>query len=297
MKISSINSYNSTSQISHKGGVKSLNIINPISYYLDNYFNKVAKASMTNIEPITPKLAPNTKFLKLGRLSAWDINPSNTDKYVLFLHGMSQNVSNYQRLYEAIADKDKAIFALEYRGYGANNSAKISEDKLRKDVKKAYDYLVNKKQIKPENITVMGHSMGGALATDFASKHEDLRALVLISPICKASYLGKKFMQNKNLGLGIPPVLQSITEKLKPLYSLLALRFNAITKMKKNSVPTYILHSTNDSVTSVDGTRALIKAARRSGALKEFEYLPYGGHKVDSSKVKAVSAFIDDIYK
>lgn len=296
MKISSIDNYNASYQVNYRGGLKSLNIINPASHYLDKYFNKMAEASVKHVDPVSSVLADKIRIARINNISAWDINPAGVKEYVLFLHGMSQNVSNYQRLYETIAGKNKGVFALEYRGYGLNSSARISEDKLRKDVEKAYNYLTEKKQVKPENITVIGHSMGGALAADFASKHDNLKALILISPISKISYLGGKFMQNKNLGVGMPEKIKKFTDKFRPLSKLLDLRFNSINKMKKISVPTYILQSKNDSVTTKEGASALIKTARRRGVLKDFRYLPLGGHKVDSKKISIVAEMLDKIY-
>lgn len=139
--------------------------------------------------------------------------------------------------------------------------------------------------------------MGGALATNFASKHEDLKALILISPISKVSYLGQKFVQNKNVGVGLPASIKKIVDNISLLKKMLDMRFNSVKNMKKIKVPTYIIQSKNDCVTLKEGARELIKTARRSGVLRDFKYLPLGGHKVDSNKVKIVSAFLDVIKK
>ena len=283
-------------QVSHKAGIKSLNAVNPISHYLDRYFNRMAKASANHIEPVSENLVGNINFVRINNISAWDINPSKTNEYILFLHGMSQNISNYQRLYEAAINKNKAVFALEYRGYGLNSSSKISENKLGQDVERAYKYLTDIKKVLPGDITIMGHSMGGALASSFASKHDEIKALILLSPISKMSYLGPKFMQNKNLGVGVPEKVCLITEKFSLLSRIFDYRFNSVRKMKKIKVPTYIIQSKNDSVTTKEGTRELIKTARRQGILKQFTYFPLGGHKVDSKKISEVSEILDKIY-
>lgn len=295
MQISEINNTRSM-PVSYKGGMKYLNTFNPIARYLDIYFNKAAKVSTNRIEPISPRLSGAVDVIRLKNISMWDINPSNSNKYVFFLHGISQNVSNYQHLYEAAVKKGKGVFAVEYRGYGINDAAKISEDKLKKDVDDAYKYLTDKKGIKPENITVIGHSMGGALAADFASRHKDVKSLILIAPLSKMSYLGEKFIKNKKLGPGVPEKVQNLTNKIKLLKTLLDLRFNSVKKMKKMQVPTYILQSKNDTVTTVNGTRQLIKTARRQGVLKSFMYFHTGGHKLDSKKVAAISDILDKIY-
>ena len=281
--------------LTYKGGIKSLNAINPISYYTNRYFKKSARISNKNFTPISDALNGKINKIKLDNISAWDINPEKTDNYVLFLHGMSQNVSNNQPLYETVLKHKKAVFAVEYRNYGENAPARMSEDKLRKDIVKAYKYLTETKNIKPENIIVMGHSMGGALATDFASKHKDIKSLILFSPIKDMASIGKKFFANKSIGVGIPPKVSKFSEKIKPLIWLLRQRFNSVKKMSKVEAPTYILQSKNDSVTLLDGERKLAKIAREKGVLKDFILFPLGGHKVDSKKVEAVNKILEEI--
>lgn len=297
MKIQPVNSYNNSQQISHKRGIKSLNAFNPISRYLDKYFSKAAKASSHKFERISPGLTDRVNMIWLKDFSILDINPSNSKDYIFFLHGMAQNVTNYQHLYETAVKKNKGIFAVEYCGYGTNQSGKISEESIKKNIKDAYNYLINNERIKPENITVAGHSMGGALASDFASKHKDIKSLILISPIVSTDYLGDKFSMHKTLGIGIPPFVKKLTEIIKPLKWLYRLNFNSLTKVKKISVPTYIIQSRNDTVTTIKGARKLAKMAKKKGILQDFVSLPYGGHKVDAEKVKAFSEILDKIYK
>lgn len=289
----------STSQnrnnLSYKGGLKSLNALNPISYYANNYFKKSARISNKNFSPISETLHGKIKKINLGKISAWDINPENSKDYIFFLHGMSQNVSNYQPLYEVALKNKKAIFAVEYRSYGENKPAILSEDRLRNDVEKAYKILTEEKNIRPENIIVVGHSMGGALAANFASKHEDIKALILLSPIRNMASIGKKFFLNKNIGVGVPQKVNKLTNTIKPLKWLLSLRFNSQKKMKQINAQTYILQSRNDSVTPLSGARKLVKAAREKGILKDFIIFPLGGHKVDSKKVDALNKILGEI--
>ncbi len=284
-----------------QGGLKSLNDLNPISRYSDRYFRRVAQESRKFIQQIIPELKNNLDVIPIRStkkitISAWDIKPNNSDQYVLFLHGMSQNVSNYQSLYKQINQQNIGIFAVEYRGYGANHPANFSEDKLRHDVEVAYKYLTEKKGIKPENITVIGHSMGGALATNFASNHPDLKSLILICPIVNAAKIGEKFALNKTLGEGIPPSVKAFTTKLKPLNWLYSLRLSSLLKMKSNKVPTYIIQSKNDVVTPLGSARTLAKVAKRQGVLQDIKVLESGGHMVNSNKVNIIGEFLDRIY-
>ena len=293
--------YNYRYNPSFQGGLKSLNDLNPISRYSDRYFRRAAQESRKFIKQIIPELKDNLDIIPLRStkkitISAWDIKPNNSDQYVLFLHGMAQNVSNYQNLYKQVNKQNIGIFAVEYRGYGANHQANFSEDKLRHDVEVAYKYLTEKKGIKPENITVIGHSLGGALATNFASKHPDIKSLILICPIVNAAKIGEKFALNKTLGEGIPPSVKNFTNKIKPLNWLYSLRLSSLLKMKSNKVPTYIIQSKNDVVTPLGSARTLAKVAKRQGVLQDIRVLESGGHMVDSNKVSIIGEFLDRIY-
>lgn len=293
--------YNYRYNPSFQGGLKSLNDLNPISRYSDRYFRRAAQESRKFIKQIIPELKDNLDIIPLRStkkitISAWDIKPNNSDQYVLFLHGMAQNVSNYQNLYKQVNKQNIGIFAVEYRGYGANHPANFSEDKLRHDVEIAYKYLTEKKGIKPENITVIGHSLGGALATNFASKHPDIKSLILICPIVNAAKIGEKFALNKTLGEGIPPSVKNFTNKIKPLNWLYSLRLSSLLKMKSNKVPTYIIQSKNDVVTPLGSARTLAKVAKRQGVLQDIRVLESGGHMVDSNKVSIIGEFLDRIY-
>ena len=293
--------YNYRYNPSFQGGLKSLNDLNPISRYSDRYFRRAAQESRKFIKQIIPELKDNLDIIPLRStkkitISAWDIKPNNSDQYVLFLHGMAQNVSNYQNLYKQVNKQNIGIFAVEYRGYGANHPANFSEDKLRHDVEIAYKYLTEKKGIKPENITVIGHSLGGALATNFASNHPDIKSLILICPIVNAAKIGEKFALNKTLGEGIPPSVKNFTNKIKPLNWLYSLRLSSLLKMKSNKVPTYIIQSKNDVVTPLGSARTLAKVAKRQGVLQDIRVLESGGHMVDSNKVSIIGEFLDRIY-
>jgi len=65
--------------------------------------------------------------------------------------------------------------------------------------------------------------------------------------------------------------------------------------MKKNEVPTYIIHSKNDSVTTLEGARNLAKIARRNGVLEDFVLFTNGGHRVDNRKINSVLEILDKI--
>lgn len=291
MKISGINE----NQYTYKGGAADLNAVNPIAIYTSRFFKRMATVSRTNLETFSDELSLNAKVIKTGKSSLLDINPANSKNYVLFLHGMGKNVSNYQKLYKSILDLDAGVCAVEYRSYGLNKKSRLTEDRLKKDVDKAYQYLAETRGIKPQNITVIGHSMGGALAADFASRHKDIKSLILVSPLSNLLYIGKKFMLNKRIGVGVPEKVKQFTDKCKPLKWLYSLNFNSIKKIKNIESPTYIIQSKNDSITTYQGARTMAKHARRKGILQKYVLFPQGGHDVDTRKLDAVMEILNNL--
>lgn len=304
MKITTYNSFynNETNTIKFKARPKPYNTINPYARYLSKYMNASAKKSQSNIECAIPELAGKIEkvIIKNGSLqeiSAWDIPAKNSKKYILFLHGMAQNVSNYQQLYKKIVDKNVGIFALEYRGYGANRSARCSEYNLSKDIEKAYTYLTKEKGILPQDITVIGHSMGGALAVDFAKTHRDIKSLILIAPIVHSDYLTEKYLKNMTLGIGMSDFVYNLYQKFAPVRWLSRKNYNTLGKIKDISTPIHIIQSSNDSVTRECGAIELAKLAEEKKLLRSCKILKKGGHKVDSGKIDIVSDIIEKIYK
>lgn len=292
--------HNKYTKTQFKGRLKSLNALNPISYYTNRYMKKSAKLSQSRIQQIIPELEGKINFVEIKKgsnlkISAWDINPDNSDTYVIFLHGMAQNISEYQQLYKTILGKKSGVFAIEFRGFGSNPRSTLSENKLRKDVEYAYEYLTKNKKIKPQNIILIGHSMGGALATNFASKHRDLKSLILICPIYNTQNLGKKFMTHKKIGEGIPSYILKLTETISPLKWLHSLRFSTANKIGKVKTPTYLLQSRNDSVTTYENAILLAEKAKANKILRDFATFEAGGHKVDKLKIQKIAEYLDSI--
>ena len=77
MQITTQNQYNT----SYKGGLKSLNALNPVSYYANRYFKRSAQISNKNFTPISDSLADKIKQIKQDRILAWDINPENSKDF------------------------------------------------------------------------------------------------------------------------------------------------------------------------------------------------------------------------
>lgn len=71
------------------------------------------------------------------------------------------------------------VFCLSYRGFGKSEGS-AREEGIRKDAQAALDYVLSRKDVDGERIVLFGHSLGGAVAIDLASRNQaQIYALIL----------------------------------------------------------------------------------------------------------------------
>jgi pimeloyl-ACP methyl ester carboxylesterase len=79
-----------------------------------------------------------------------------------------------------------SILAYDYTGYGLSQPSIPSEENCYADIDAAYDYLVNERQILPENIVLYGRSLGSGpscyLAARTAEAGSPVAGLILHAP-------------------------------------------------------------------------------------------------------------------
>ena len=120
------------------------------------------------------------------------------------------------------------VFIFDYRGYG-KSSGKPSEEGLYIDALCAYNYLVNDEKIKPENIVMLGRSLGAAAAIEIATKR-DTRSLVVESGFLSVRHMARH--------MGIFSIISPF----------LPANYNNLEKIKNISVPKLIIHGDNDEI-------------------------------------------------
>ena len=101
-------------------------------------------------------------------------SPDDAPKAVLLVaHGYAEHSGRYANLVNYFVPKGYAIYALDHRGHGRSDGNRVEvldyDDYLR-DLKTFYD-IVRTKQSEP--LFLVGHSMGGGIATAYAIKHQD----------------------------------------------------------------------------------------------------------------------------
>lgn len=254
--------------------------VSPLSLVWNYYVNKsmvdsklIFSESISDLRGKMKEVVIKTK--DNVKLNCLDINPNNSDKYVLFLHGMSINVSRQQPFYSSMNKKGFGVFALEYRGYGRNPKTKINEDLLNLDVDAAYKYLKDKSS----SVDVVAHSAGTSIAARSALEHDDFHSLILIAPI--DGVLNTNIKSFAKRGFNVPDFIVKTVEKYPKLVYPFNEAFRCLSELKNIDVPTSIIHSANDRVIPVSVAENLAKNTKN---LHDFVIMPDGNHRLDELK-------------
>lgn|GEM_PF-1180348 len=277
-------SYN-TDQVSFSGLNPGKSAIKSI--ITENFFKVSSRTSKRRFSEIFQELKGKIEVVDIKtkdkiNLVAWDINPKKNNKYVIYLHGSAQNISNNQHLYSEIAKTKFGLFIPEYRNHGINPKTKVNEKKIIKDAEAALEYLKNK-NISTKNIGLIGHSMGTFPAVKLAEKNPDLAFTVLISSVSSsnlaASNINRKYIKLpsivKKMLKNNPLFLQKITDGILKIDESLS----------NTQVPAYFIHSNNDKVYGINNVEELSKRAKK---IVEFIKLPNGGHRMEESKISTI---------
>jgi uncharacterized protein len=177
------------------------------------------------------------------RLHAWWI-PNDAAKFTfLAFHGNAGNVADRATVYEFLRDMPANVLAVEYRGYG-RSEGNPSERGVYRDADAAYAYLVKTKGKDAKSIVSFGQSLGTAVATHLAARHE-VGGVVLEAPFPSAARVARKFYWFLP-GIGF----------------LLRSQFDTEERLKEINAPILIVHCKQDPVLPFEFGREVYNAAR-----------------------------------
>ena len=175
-------------------------------------------------------------------------------KTVLFCHGNGGNISHRFETIDFISNIPASLLIFDYRGYGRSDGSP-GENEIYEDARAAYDWLVNVRGIKPEDIVIFGRSLGGAVAVDLANRVE-----------CGGLIVESSFTSAKDMGKRIYPYV--------PISYLLKYRLDSIGKIDKINCPLLVVHSPDDELIPYEMGQRLFEKAKPP---KKFVKLR-GGH-------------------
>ena len=114
------------------------------------------------------------------KLHGWYFDHPAPQGYLLYCHGNAEHVAYVAPIAEQLRSSlDVAVFAFDYRGYGRSEGS-ADEAGILADGGAAHRWLSQRAQVAPDQIILMGRSIGGAVAVDLADKHHS-RVMILQS--------------------------------------------------------------------------------------------------------------------
>lgn len=209
------------------------------------------------------------------KINGWFIPQPDAKYTLLFCHGNAGNIAGRIDKIILLRETRLNIFIIDYRGYG-RSQGRPSEHGFYLDAKAAYDYLLNRRNIKPEQIILYGESLGTAVVVDLASK-EKVRAVILEGA----------FSSGRDMAGRIYPFLPTF------FFSNI---FDSIAKIKKIDASKLFIHSRSDEIVPYDLARKLYDAAKEP---KDFGEIT-GGHNtapLDSKErhISSIASFIEKL--
>lgn len=179
-----------------------------------------------------------------------------TAPVLLYLHGARWNVAGSAPRIRRMQQLGFSVLAIDYRGFGKSGRDLPSEDMAYEDARAAWDWLARQYPDRPRY--VFGHSLGGAIAIDLASKVEDEQGVIV-----------------EGTFTSIPDVASSMKWGWLPLGPLITQRFESVRKVAKVHSPLLVVHGSEDNlIPSALGQRLYEAATGR----KQFLLVDGGTH-------------------
>jgi uncharacterized protein len=193
--------------------------------------------------------------------SGWWLPNANTAAPVLlYCHGVFRNLThNYPKL-QALRDAGFSVFAITYRGWPGSSATLPSEQTIYQDALRGWEE-VKRRQPDPRKRAFYGHSMGGGVAVELASRLNypaDYAALMLESTFTR-----------------LPDVASEARWYGVLLTPLATQEFASIDKIARVNAPVLIRHGRADNTVPFTLGETLFNAAREP---KRFVAFDAGSH-------------------
>lgn len=224
---------------------------------------------------------------KHGKLSVWDINPYESDRYAVCCLGFGcpKNHPDAIESYKRLINEGYGVITFDYLGWGESSGNKLSEKGTKESADAVFNYL-HKKGVENENISLIGHSLGCGVAADYAKYHK-VQKLVLINPFNKLN----EALKGKVDDIKAPKIIKKAIKKVPGGFIPLKNKFNNEKALKKVQNPTLILHSANDETIPVELAHKLYNKAHKNQNVEYIE-LSEGGHLLSEEKIDTVLEFL-----
>ncbi len=197
----------------------------------------------------------------INHIHGWWVPAASLEAPVwLFLHGNGSTIGDEVKRAFWFHQLGFSCLLIDYRGYGRSKSKFPTESSVYEDVVAAWNDLTRVRHIPPERIFVYGHSLGGAIAIELASRHPEIAGLVV-----EGSFTTMRSMVDhlyRHFGIF-------------PVDLLLHQQFNSLNKVRSLAMPVLFIHGTADEIIPADMSQTLFEAASEP---KKLLLIPDAGH-------------------
>ncbi len=194
-----------------------------------------------------------------ARLHAlWLPQPRADAPTLLYLHGARWDVRGSAPRMRRLHELGFAVLGVDYRGFGRSEGGVLpSEDMAYEDARAAWEWLKRDGAPRARRF-VFGHSLGGAIAVDLATRVDDLSGLIV-----EGSFTSLR------------DLLATFKWGWLPVGPLLTQRFEAADRMARVRAPVLVVHGSDDRLVPPEIGRALYESAPEP---KRFLLVQGGSH-------------------
>ena len=173
----------------------------------------------------------------------WIPGPDATAPTLLYLHGARWSLSNNLFRIQRLHRMGFAVLAIDYRGFGRSDGELPSEAQAYEDAQAAWQHL-RLLEPDPRRRFAYGHSLGGAVAIELATRNDDVAGLIVESTFTSMADMAEK------MGYGNLPIGLVLTQ-----------RFDSLAKMTAVKAPVLFVHGTSDRFVPAEMSERLYAAA------------------------------------
>ena len=104
---------------------------------------------------------------------------------VVLAHGASEHSARYAHVAEAFNERGYSLWALDHRGHGRSGGDRVFFERFDDVLADLHTFMAKAGAERPgQKPYLLGHSMGGAVATAYAIRHDaELAGLILSNPV------------------------------------------------------------------------------------------------------------------
>ena len=175
------------------------------------------------------------------KLTGWYVPAAEAQFTILFFHGNAGNISHRLDTVDLYHRLGFNLLIVDYRGYG-QSEGRPTEQGTYLDAEAAWHHLVEDRQLAPEQIVIVGRSLGGGIAS-WLAQHQPAGALVLESTFTSI------------------PDMAARQFPFLPVRPLARIQYDTLARLPNLSIPILIVHSPNDEVIPYSHGQQIFKAA------------------------------------